>query len=214
MSKGILGRKLGMTQIFDDGGNLVPVTVIEAGPCQVVQKKTVEKDGYVALQLGFGAKRERLVNKPMAGHFKKAGVAPVRWVREIRLTDGAPMAELEAGQTVTADVFNSGELVDVTGITKGKGFAGVIKRHGFQRGPMTHGSMYHRRTGSLGATDPQRVFKGRRLPGRAGGDRRTVKALRVVRVDADKNLLLVRGSVPGPKGALLVIKSSHKQPKA
>lgn len=212
MAKGILGRKLGMTQVFDEKGSLTPVTVIEAGPCTIVQKKTVTSDGYVALQLGFGTKRERLFNKPAVGHFKKVGATPVRYLKEIRLNEGDELAQLEAGQQVTAVMFSDGELVDVTGVSKGKGFAGVIKRHGMHRGPMTHGSMYHRRPGSLGATDPQRVFKGRRLPGRHGGLRRTIPALRVVRVDADRNLLLIRGSVPGPKGALLLVRSSYKQP--
>lgn len=211
MPKGILGKKLGMTEVFDADGRVTPVTVIEAGPCTVVQRKTTENDGYEAIQLGFGEKRENLFNRPLKGHFKRANVKPTRYLRELRVESGS---EYEAGQKITVEIFSAGDVVDVTGTSKGKGFAGVVKRYGFNRGPMSHGSMYHRRVGSLGATDPQRVFKGRRMPGRLGGDRVTVQGLEVVRVDADRNLLLVKGSVPGPKGSLVIVKESVKPRKA
>ncbi|MFO7310862.1 MAG: 50S ribosomal protein L3 [Bacillota bacterium] len=210
MPKGILGKKIGMTQIFDESGHAVPVTVIEAGPCVVVQKRTVERDGYTALQLGFGEVPEKRVNKPMRGHFKAAGVKPVRYLREVRVREGEEFANLEVGSEIKADVFSAGEYVDVIGVTKGKGFAGTIKRHNFNRGPMSHGSMYHRRVGSLGPQGPQRVIPGRRMPGRMGGERRTIQGLKVVRVDADRNLILVRGSVPGPRGSLVLIRETVK----
>lgn len=210
MPKGLFGTKVGMTQIFDDAGNLVPVTVVEVGPCHVVQKKTAETDGYEAVQLGIGTQKAQRLNKPVRGHYAKAQVEPHRYLREIRIEDSEVMQGLEVGQEVRADLFEAGDYVDVTGITKGKGFAGAIKRWNFSRGPMSHGSMYHRRPGSLGATDPQRVFKGRKLPGRMGGERRTVQGLQVVKVDAERNLLLIRGSVPGPKGALLEIRETVK----
>ena len=211
MAKGILGRKIGMTQIFGADGHLVPVTVVEAGPCVVVQKKTAAVDGYDAIQLGFGEKRPRSFNKPLRGHFAKHGVEPRRFLREIRLDRGDP--SYEVGQEIKADIFREGEYVDVTGKSKGKGFAGVIKRWNFNRAPMAHGSMYHRRTGSLCATDPARVFKNRKLPGRMGGERVTVQGLRVVKVDPERNLLLVKGAVPGPKGGLLIIKETVKRAK-
>ncbi|MDN5293890.1 MAG: large subunit ribosomal protein [Eubacteriales bacterium] len=207
MAKGILGRKVGMTQIFNEEGQLIPVTVIEAGPCYVVQKKTVENDGYNALQLGFMEKKESRVNKPLLGHFKKAQVKPLRYLREIRVDN---IDDYQVGQEIRADIFSPGELVDVTGTSKGKGFAGGIKRHGFQRGPMAHGSKYHRRPGSLGAKGPGRVFKGRKLPGRMGGDRVTIQNLQVVKVDPENNLLVVKGAVPGPRGGLLIIKNAVK----
>ncbi|MDN5346948.1 MAG: large subunit ribosomal protein [Clostridia bacterium] len=207
MLKGILGRKIGMTQVFDSEGRVVPVTVIEAGPCTVIQKKTVASDGYNAIQVGFQEIKESRVNKPLLGHFKKAGVRPFRYIRELRLEDVEPY---KPGQEIKADIFKPGERVDVTGISKGKGFAGGIKRHGFQRGPMAHGSKYHRRPGSLAAKGPGRVFKGRRLPGRMGGERVTVQNLEVVRSDPERNLLLVKGAVPGPRRSLLVIKNSVK----
>ncbi|HLT58467.1 MAG: 50S ribosomal protein L3 [Limnochordales bacterium] len=210
MPKGILGRKIGMTQIFDETGHAVPVTVIEAGPCVVVHKRTAERDGYTALQLGFGQQKERRVNKPMKGHFQAAGVKPVRYLREVRVREGEEFAQLEVGAEIKADVFSPGDFVDVVGVTKGKGFSGAIKRHNFARGAMSHGSMYHRRVGSLGATGPQRVFPGRKLPGRMGGQRRTIQGLKVVRVDPDRNLILVRGSVPGPRGGLVLIKETVK----
>lgn len=210
MPKGILGKKVGMTQIFTPEGIAVPVTVIEAGPCLVVQKKTIETDGYNALQLGFGEKRERLFNKPLKGHFAKAGVRPLRFVRELRVAD---IENYNVGQELKADVFAEGEKVDVVGVSKGRGFSGGIKRHGFQRGPMGHGSKYHRRPGSLGAKGPARTFKGRKLPGHYGVDRVTVQNLEVVRVDADRNLLAVKGAVPGARGGLVLIKYSVKATK-
>ena len=210
MPKGILGKKLGMTQIFDETGHAVPVTVIEAGPCVVVQKRTAERNGYTALQLGFDPLPEKRVNKPLKGHFQAAGVKPVRYLREVRVRADEDFAGLEVGAEIKADVFSAGEYVDVVGVTKGKGFAGTVKRHNFKRGPMSHGSMYHRRVGSLGSTGPQRVFPGRRMAGRLGGERRTIQGLKVVRVDADRNLILLKGSVPGPRGSLVLIKETVK----
>ncbi len=210
MAKGILGKKLGMTQIFNEQGALVPVTVIEAGPCTVVQKKTVETDNYNAVQLGFGEKRERLFNKPQKGHFAKANVTPTRYLREFRVAENDDFADLNVGDVVKVDIFQEGEKVDVTGTSRGKGFQGVIKRHNFGRGPMSHGSRYHRRVGSLGAVDPARVFKGRKLPGRMGGKRTTIQGLEVVKVDLERNILLVKGSVPGAKGTLVIVKESKK----
>lgn len=200
-----------MTQIFDSNGNLIPVTVVEVGPCHVVRKKTNETDGYEAVQVGVGAVKEKRLNRPERGHFAKAQVAPHRWLRELRTEDAREFAEsLEVGSELRADIFSEGDYVDVSGTSKGKGFAGVIKRWNFRRGPMAHGSMYHRRVGSLGAVGPARVFKGRKMPGRMGGVRRTVQGLEVVKVDAERNLLLIRGSVPGPKGALLEIRETVK----
>ncbi|MEW9082985.1 50S ribosomal protein L3 [Caldanaerobacter subterraneus] len=208
MKKGILGKKHGMTQIFDEKGEVIPVTVIEAGPCVVVQKKTVEKDGYNAIQVGFGDISEKKLNKPLLGHFKKAGVSPKRYLREFRLDD---ISGYEVGTEIKVDIFKPGDRVDVTGISKGKGFAGVIKRYGARRGPMSHGSKYHRRVGSMGATtDPGRTFKGKKMPGRMGSDRVTIQNLEVVKVDPELNLLVVKGSVPGPKGSLLIIRDSVK----
>lgn len=208
MKKGILGKKHGMTQIFDEKGEVIPVTVIEAGPCVVVQKKTVEKDGYNAIQVGFGDVSEKKLNKPLLGHFKKAGVSPKRYLREFRLDD---ISGYEVGAEIKVDIFKPGDRVDVTGISKGKGFAGVIKRYGARRGPMSHGSKYHRRVGSMGATtDPGRTFKGKKMPGRMGSDRVTIQNLEVVKVDPELNLLVVKGSVPGPKGSLLIIRDSVK----
>lgn len=210
MAKGILGRKVGMTQIFTPEGKAVPVTVVEAGPCVVVQKKTVTTDGYDAIQLGFGEKKERLTNKPMKGHFSKANVKPFRFLHEIRV---AADEAYNVGQEIKADVFSEGEWVDVTGTTKGKGFAGVIKRWNFNRAAMTHGSMYHRRPGSLGATDPARVFKGRKMPGRMGGEKVTIQGLQVVKVDPERNLLLIKGAIPGANGAFVVVKKTVKRAK-
>jgi len=207
MPKGLLGKKVGMTQIFTDTGLAVPVTVIEAGPCIVVQKKTPEKDGYSAIQIGVGAKKARAFNKPMLGHFLAARVRPLRYLREVRVENPETY---QVGQEIKADIFAPGEKVDVVGTTKGRGFAGGIKRHGFHRGPMAHGSKYHRRPGSLGAKGPARVFKGRRLPGHLGMERVTVQNLEVVKVDADRNLLAVKGAVPGPKGGLVLIKQAAK----
>jgi large subunit ribosomal protein L3 len=206
LSKGMLGKKIGMTQIFDDG-RAVPVTVIEAGPCYVVQKKTVDNDGYNAIQVGFVDRKEKHVNKPLQGHFAKAGLKPYQYLVEFR-TDN--IDDYDLGQEIKVDVFADGELVDVTGTSKGKGFTGGIKRHGFHRGPTKHGSKYHRRPGSLGAKGPARVFKGRKLPGRAGGDTVTIQNLPIVKVDAERNLLLVKGAIPGPNKSLVVIKSAVK----
>jgi len=208
MKKAILGKKLGMTQVFAEDGKVTPVTVIEAGPCTVVQKKTVDTDGYDAVQLSFGEKAERKMNKPEKGHFDKAGVAYARYLREMRLDD---VSALNVGDVIKADIFEAGETVDVTGTSKGHGFSGTIKKYGTHRGPMTHGSGYHRGVGSMGAcSSPSRVFKGKRLPGRYGAVRVTVLNLDMVKVDAEKNLLLVKGAVPGPKGGLLYIRNSVK----
>jgi large subunit ribosomal protein L3 len=205
--KAILGRKIGMTQIFNEEGKAVPVTVIQAGPCVVVQTKSAKTDGYEAIQVGYEEQKESRVVKPLKGHFSKAQVKPLKFLREFRLENAA---EYKVGQEIGVDVFQEGDKVDVSGISKGKGFQGTIKKHNFQRGPMAHGSKYHRRTGSLGALGPNRVFKGRKLPGRMGSDKVTVQNLQVVKVDKERNLLLVKGSVPGPNKALLTIKASVK----
>jgi len=213
MAKGILGKKLGMTQIFTAEGKLVPVTVVEAGPCVITQLKTDETDGYNAVQMGFGTIKDKHLNKPLKGHYAKAGVTPVRFVREFRLP-GAP--EYTLGQEVKADVFEAGELVDVTGISRGKGFAGTIKRHGFARGPMSHGSKSHREPGSIGSRmsgGGGKVFKGKKLPGRMGTAKVTVQRLQIVRADADRNLILIKGAIPGAKGALVVIRNTVKPVK-
>ena len=207
MKKALLGKKVGMTQIFDENGKVIPVTVIEAGPCTVVQVKTKDADGYEAVQLGFGEVKAKKVTKPAAGHFKKANVEPKKHLREFRLEE----ISYNVGDELKADVFTAGESVDITGTTKGKGFQGVIKRHGQSRGPMGHGSMYHRRPGSMGPTStPGRVFKGKKLPGHMGMQQVTIQNLEVVSVDLDKNVILVKGSVPGNKGAILKIKDSVK----
>lgn len=207
MTKGILGRKIGMTQVFAENGELIPVTVVEAAANVVLQVKSVETDGYEAVQIGFEDKREKLSNKPEKGHVSKANTAPKRFVREFRDVN---VGEYEVGQEVKVNIFAEGEIVDVTGVSKGKGFQGVIKRHGQSRGPMAHGSRYHRRPGSMGPVAPNRVFKGKLLPGRMGGDQVTVQNLQIVKVDAERNLLLIKGNVPGPKKALLKIKSAVK----
>lgn len=208
MKKAIIGRKVGMTQLFTADGKMLPITVIEAGPCPVVQKKTVEHDGYEALQVGFAPIREKLVTKPMLGHFKKASVGAHRYVKEIKLDNAA---EYEAGQVITVDMFETGDKVDVTGKSKGKGFQGVIKRWNQSRGRMTHGSRYHRRVGSMSACSyPGEVFKHKNLPGHMGSEHITVQNLEVVRVDAERNLLLVKGAIPGAKGSLVVVKSTVK----
>ena len=208
MKKAIIGRKVGMTQLFTADGKMLPITVIEAGPCPVVQKKTVEHDGYEALQVGFAPIREKLVTKPMLGHFKKASVGAHRYVKEIKLDNAA---EYEAGQVITVDMFETGDKVDVTGKSKGKGFQGVIKRWNQSRGRMTHSSRYHRRVGSMSACSyPGEVFKHKNLPGHMGSERITVQNLEVVRVDAERNLLLVKGAIPGAKGSLVVVKSTVK----
>ena len=208
MKKGIIGRKVGMTQIFDEKGNVIPVTVIEAGPCVVAQVKTVETDGYNAIQLGFGDVKESKINKPEKGHFAKSKLTPKKHLREFRLDS---IEGVKVGDEIKADIFQEGERVDIQGISKGKGFQGVIKRHGQHRGPMGHGSMYHRRPGSMGATStPGRVFKGKKLPGHMGRVTVTIQNLDVVKIDMDKNVILVKGSVPGCKGAILKIKSTVK----
>ncbi|EWH23375.1 50S ribosomal protein L3 [Bacillus haynesii] len=207
MTKGILGRKIGMTQVFAENGDLIPVTVIEAAPNVVLQKKTSENDGYEAIQIGFDDKREKLANKPEKGHVAKAETAPKRFVKELR---GVDMGAYEVGQEVKVDIFSNGEVVDVTGTSKGKGYQGAIKRHGQSRGPMSHGSRYHRRPGSMGPVDPNRVFKGKLLPGRMGGEQITVQNLEIVKVDAERNLLLVKGNVPGAKKSLVTVKSAVK----
>lgn len=208
MKKAILATKVGMTQIFDNHGMLVPVTVLQAGPCIVTQVKTEENDGYKAIQVGFVDKREKLVNKPMRGHFDKAGVSYKRYVRELRLENAE---EYSVKDEIKADIFASGDKIDATAISKGKGFQGAIKRHGQSRGPMTHGSKYHRHAGSNGAcSDPSRVFKGKKMAGHMGCKRVTVQNLDVVRVDAASNLILIKGSVPGPRKCLVTIKETVK----
>ena len=208
MKKAIIGKKIGMTQIFDKSGKVIPVTAIEAGPCVIAQIKTVETDGYDAVQLGYGEVKESKLNKPEKGHFAKAGVANKKHLREFRLDS---LEGLNVGDELKADTFAAGDKVDIQGTSKGKGFQGVIKRHGQSRGPMGHGSMYHRRPGSMGPTStPGRVFKGKKLPGHMGHVTVTIQNLDVVAVDLDKNLILVKGSVPGAKGAILKIKSSVK----
>ena len=208
MNKGIIGKKIGMTQIFDENGLVIPVTVIEAGPCTVAQVKTVETDGYNAIQLGFGEVKAKHINKPEMGHFAKSKLEAKKHLREFRLDD---ISNVKVGDEIKADIFKAGEKVDIQGTSKGKGFQGVIKRHGQHRGPMGHGSMYHRRPGSMGPTStPGRVFKGKKLPGHMGHVTVTIQNLDVVRVDMDKNVILVKGSVPGCKGAILKIKTAVK----
>lgn len=207
VKKGIMGIKIGMTQIFDENGKAIPVTVVEAGPCTVLQKKKEETDGYNAIQVGFYNLKEKKANKPLKGHFKKANVKPLRYIREFRVSD---VDAYEIGQELTAAVFEPGDVVDVVGTSKGKGFAGGVKRHNFARGSMGHGSKYHRRPGSLGAKGPARVFKGRKLPGRLGGTRVTVQGLKVVKVYPERNLILIKGAIPGPKRGLVMIKDSVK----
>ncbi|MBE3550180.1 MAG: LSU ribosomal protein L3p (L3e) [Brockia lithotrophica] len=208
MRKGLLGRKIGMTHVFAEDGTLIPVTVILAGPNYVVQKKTREKDGYVAVQLGFGVQKERRLTRPLLGHLKKAGVPPVRYLREIRDVD---LDRYEVGQTVDVDIFAPGELVDVTGTSKGKGTQGPIKRHGFARGRMSHGSGFHRTHGSIGAVGPYRVLKGMPHMGRMGNERVTAQNLEIVRVIPEEHVLLVRGSVPGPRGGLVIIRNAARK---
>ena len=208
MNKGIIGKKIGMTQIFDEKGKVIPVTVIEAGPCLVAQVETVETDGYNAIQLGFGDVKESKINKPEKGHFAKSKLTPKKHLREFRLDS---VENINVGDELKADTFTAGDQLDIQGTSKGKGFQGVIKRHGQSRGPMGHGSMYHRRPGSMGPTStPGRVFKGKKLPGHMGSQTITIQNLEVVRVDLDKNVILVKGSVPGAKGAILKLKTSVK----
>ncbi len=211
MKKAILATKVGMTQIFNENGALVPVTVLQAGPCVVTQIKTEENDGYKAVQVGFVDKREKLVNKPQKGHFDKAGVSYKRYVRELKLDDAE---EYSVKDEIKADIFAAGDKVDATAISKGKGFQGAIKRHGQHRGPMAHGSKFHRHQGSNGsATTPGRVFKGKKMPGHMGHVKVTVQNLEIVRVDAENNLILVKGSVPGPKKSLVTLKETVKAGK-
>ena len=207
--KGILGRKLGMTQVFAKNGKLIPVTVVEVEPNVVTQIKTVETDGYEAIQLGFDTKREKLSNKAEKGHLAKANTAPKRFLKEIR---GVDVSKYQLGQELDCQVFEEGEMVDVSGISKGKGFQGVIKRYNQSRGPMGHGSQYHRGVGSLGTMRPMRVFKGKKLPGHMGHVSVTMQNLEVVAVMKDENVILIKGNVPGPKKSLVIIKSTVKKP--
>ena len=208
MTKGILGKKGGMTQYFTEAGELIPVTVVEVTPNVVLQLKTIENDGYEAVQLGFDDLREVLSNRPAKGHVAKANATPKRFIREF---NNVELSEYEVGQEITVDVFKAGDIVDVTGTSKGKGFQGAIKRHGQSRGPMAHGSRYHRRPGSMGgASFPSRVFKGKALPGQMGGDRITIQNLEVVKVDAERNVILIKGNVPGSKKSLVEIKTAIK----
>ena len=208
MKKAILGKKLGMTQIFNDEGKVVPVTVVEAGPCVVLQKKTVEKDGYNSIQVGFGEIREKLVNKPLTGHFKKANTQVKRFIREFRLQD---TSSYEVGDEIKADIFEQGQKIDVSGVSKGKGFQGTIKRWGTHRGPMTHGSKFHRAVGSQGASsDPSRTFKNRKMPGHMGNRNTTLLNVMVAKVISEKNLILIRGGIPGPNKGLVLIRNTVK----
>ncbi|WP_010095770.1 50S ribosomal protein L3 [Ornithinibacillus scapharcae] len=207
MTKGILGRKIGMTQLFNENGELIPVTVVQAEPNVVLQKKTLENDGYEAIQVGFQDLKESRTNKAEKGHAEKANTTPKRYVREIRNTN---LDEYEVGQEISVEIFQVGEKVDVTGTSKGKGFQGVIKRHGQSRGPMSHGSHYHRSPGSMGAVDPMRVFPGKNLPGHMGAEQVTIQNLEVVSVDAERNLLLIKGNVPGAKKSFVKITGAVK----
>jgi large subunit ribosomal protein L3 len=208
MKKALLATKVGMTQIFNENGALIPVTVLQAGPCAVTQVKTVENDGYSAVQVGFGDIREVLVNKPRKGHFAKAGVANKKYLKEFKFENAA---DFTVGQEIKVDIFVEGDKIDATGISKGKGFQGAIKRHGHSRGPMAHGSKFHRHAGSSGAaTSPGRVFKGKKMPGQMGNVKVTVQNLEVVKIDTENNIILVKGSVPGPKKAMVILKQSVK----
>lgn len=208
MKKAIMATKIGMTQIFNEDGTLIPVTVLEAGPCIVVQKKTVENDGYNSIQVGFGSIKDKKVIKPTKGHFAKAGVEFKKSLKEFRLDD---ISSYEVGSEIKADIFNNGDKVDVSGVSKGKGYAGVIKKYNQHRGPMAHGSKSHRVVGSMGSSaSPSHVMKGKNMPSHMGTINVTVQNLEIVRVDAEKNLLLIKGAVPGPKGSLLMIKDSVK----
>jgi large subunit ribosomal protein L3 len=208
VKKAILGKKIGMTQVFAEDGNLIPVTVIQAGPCVVTQKKTIENEGYAAIQVGYQEMPSHKTKKPLKGHFAKAGVKPKKYLKEFRLEDAE---NYEIGQEINASVFNDGDIIDATSVSKGKGFQGPIKRHGFSRGPMSHGSKYHRGIGSLGASaGMSRVQKGKKMAGRMGGEKVTVQNLTVVKVDVEKNLILVKGAVPGAKGALVYLQDAVK----
>jgi len=209
--KGLMGTKLGMTQIFTEEGVVIPVTVIQAGPIKVVQKKEMDKDGYNAIQVGYGDVKEKKLNKPLKGHFDKSDVEYTRFLQEFRVENAD---DFQVGQEIKVDVFNVGDKIDVVGVSKGKGFAGSIKRHNQHRGPMTHGSKFHRSSGSMGASSaPSRVFKNKKMPGHMGHERVTVQNLEIARIDTDRNLILVRGAVPGPKGGLLTIKEAVKASK-
>lgn len=207
MAKGILGRKIGMTQIFSAQGELIPVTVIQAEPNVVLQVKTVETDGYNAVQLGFADAKEKNSSKAQIKHAQKANTNPKRFIKEIA---GDEMLVFKAGQEVKVNIFTEGEIVDVTGTSKGKGYAGVIKRHNFHRGPMAHGSGYHRGTGSMGSIDSARIFKNKKMPGRLGGEQVTIQNLQIVKVDVEKNIILVRGNVPGAKKSYVMISNASK----
>lgn len=208
MKKALIARKIGMTQIFVEDGSLVPVTVLQAGPCTVTQVKTVDNDGYSAIQVGFEDKKEKHTTKPEQGHFEKAGVSFKRFVKEFRLENAE---EFVVGQEITADVFEAGDKIDVSGTSKGKGYQGAIKRHNFSRGPMAHGSKYHRHAGSMGmASFPGKVFKGNKLPGHMGAEATTIQNLEIVRVDAEQNLILVKGAVPGPKKSIVTVRDAVK----
>ncbi|MCE5342978.1 MAG: 50S ribosomal protein L3 [Eubacteriales bacterium] len=212
MKKAIVGKKIGMTQIFTDDGRLIPVTVVEAGPCKVVQKKNVESDGYCSVQVGFDTlpenRAKKLINKPLTGHFKKAGVAPARHLRELKLDNAS---ELEVGSEITVSQFEAGEKIDVSGMTRGRGFTGAIYRWNQHTGPMAHGSKFHRGVGSMSAnSDPSRVFKNKHMPGHYGVERVTVQNLEIVKIDTERNLLLIKGAVPGPNGGLLLVRNAVK----
>lgn len=208
MKKALIAKKIGMTQVFVEDGSLVPVTVLEAGPCVVTQVKTVANDGYSAVQVGFADTREKLVNKPTKGHFDKAGVSYKKFVKEFRFDNAE---EFVVGQEIKADIFVAGDKIDVSGISKGKGYQGAIKRHGQSRGPMAHGSKYHRSAGSMGgSSSPSRVFKGKKMPGHMGAEAVTVQNLVVVRVDVENNLILVKGAVPGPKKSIVTVRNAFK----
>ena len=208
MKKGLIGKKIGMTQLFDENGKVIPVTVVEAGPCTVVQKKTIENDGYAAVQVGFGDVKVTKVNKPMAGHFKKADVAPKKVLKEFRLEN---IADVNVGDVLKADIFAAGDRVDVVGTSKGKGTAGVIKRWNFSRLKETHGTgPVHRHGGSLGVIDPARIFKGKKMAGHLGAEKVTVQNLDIVKVDVENNLIAIKGAIPGPKNGIVVIADSVK----
>ena len=208
MKKGIIAKKIGMTQIFSEDGSLIPVTVLQAGPCYVTQVKTIENDGYEAVQVGFDDVREKLVTKPVKGHLDKAGVQTLRFMKEFKFENAS---EYKLGQEIKADIFEAGDKIDVTGKSKGKGFQGAIKRHGQSRGPMAHGSKYHRHAGSNGAcSDPSKVFKGKKMPGQMGAVKVTVQNLEIVRIDTEDNIILVKGAIPGPKKSTVVLKESVK----
>lgn len=209
MNKAIVGKKIGMSQVFNADGKVIPVTVIEAGPCPVVQKKTVEKDGYEAIQVAFGTINSKNVNKPLAGHYKKAGVEAMRVLREFKFDN---CADYELGQVIKADIFAEGDKVDISGTSKGKGFSGTIKRHNFHIGPKAHGSGYHRGVGSMGSnSNPSRVFKNKKMPGQYGNTKCTVQNLQIVKVDAERNFILVKGAVPGPRGGVVIVKQTCKR---